>query len=148
MSDEPADLADLADLVLTVAREIQLRGFGDTGALALTATEGNVMRYIDRHPGSTPRVVAAATGVQPSNLSATLRSLEEKGLIERVVDATDGRSARLRPLPFAAENLERVRASWVAFLGPVLEGVDAEAIRSTIELLELVEAGIVTARLA
>ena len=95
-SDQPEDQwAEFADHVLEIAREIQVRGYTSPEAVSLTSSEGTVMRYLFRHPGALPSEVASATGLQRSNLSAVLRGLEEKGLVEHTVE---GRSFIYRPL--------------------------------------------------
>ena len=75
--------AELADRVLIIAREIQFRGYKNPRAVPLTATEGMVMRYLQDHPITAPNQIAAAVGLQRSNLSTLMRGLEREGLIER-----------------------------------------------------------------
>ena len=55
--------ADLADLILVIAREIQFHGYQDPEAVPLTQSEGMVMRYLQDHPGAAPSQIAAATGL-------------------------------------------------------------------------------------
>lgn len=116
------DLADLADLILQVARRIQTLEVGDTGGVALTHLEAMVMSRIDDDPGTTPKALGAALGLRSSNTSAALRSLEEKKLISRIPDAADGRVTRLHPTPLAAANLAQVRETWRRALAPALGG--------------------------
>jgi hypothetical protein len=77
--------------VLEIAREIQFRGYTSPEAVSLTPSEGTVMRYLFPHPGALSSQVASATGLRSSNLTAVLRGLEQKGLIERVADPEDAR---------------------------------------------------------
>src|SRR5262245_42582436 len=93
---EPA-WGDLADLALILAREIQLRGYRDPGAVPLTQSEGMVMRYLQDHPGTPPSQLADATGLQRANISAVLRGLERKGLAERRASPDDLRRATIHP---------------------------------------------------
>jgi DNA-binding MarR family transcriptional regulator len=69
-------LADLADVVMAVARAVKAQAAADPSVIDLPATEVTVLRYIDHHPDVSPSTVAAATGLQRSNLSRTLRDLE------------------------------------------------------------------------
>jgi hypothetical protein len=78
-------------VVLEIAREIQFRGYTSPEAVSLTPWEGTVMRYLFPHPGALSSQVASATGLRSSNLSAVLRGLEQKRLIERVADPEDVR---------------------------------------------------------
>jgi len=114
-----ATVADLADAVLHLARELK-RVADAAGTLQLTAGESRVMRYLDRHPGSTPSDVAHATGVLRSNLSHTLRKLEEAGMVERTPDPDDARTVRLTSTARAASNLELLKRAWVDALAPAL----------------------------
>ncbi|MBX7432229.1 MarR family winged helix-turn-helix transcriptional regulator [Mycobacterium sp. Y57] len=120
--DASADqLADLADLVLAVGRAVKAEVAADPSVLDLSVTEVTVMRYIDHHPGVGPSAVAAATGLQRSNLSRALRDLEAKGMVERTPDPADSRQAVLRGTAKSAENLVRLRAIWARLLGDALE---------------------------
>lgn len=136
-------LADLADLVLAVARAITIDAHLDPTIVDLTATEINVMRYVDRHPGTSPTAVAAATGLQRSNLSRALRDLEAKGMVHRTADAADARQARLAPTARAAANLKRLRANWSRLLSSV--GPDRRNLESALAMLTELEAGLAAA---
>jgi DNA-binding MarR family transcriptional regulator len=132
--------ADFADHVLEIAREIQVRGYTSPEAVSLTPSEGAVMRRLFRHPGALPSDVAFATGLQRSNLSAVLRGLEDKGLIERVADPEDGRWVRIHPTPKAIRNYEIVRREWGA---AVAAAVDADpAVETVLPLLAKVRSGL------
>jgi DNA-binding MarR family transcriptional regulator len=138
--------ADFADDVLEIAREIQFRGYASPEAVSLTPSEGSVMRYLFRHPGALPSQVALATGLQRSNLSAVLRGLEEKGLIERVADPEDGRWVRIHPTPRAIGNYELVRREWGSAVAVAAEG--DPAVETALPLLAAVRAGLVRLRQA
>lgn len=69
------------------------------------------MRLLGRRPGTTVNVVARELGLQPSNVSASIRSLVERGLVERRRDPQDGRQVRLfltRTAQAARERRERL----------------------------------------
>jgi DNA-binding MarR family transcriptional regulator len=138
--------ADFADHVLEIAREIQVRGYASPEAVSLTPSEGTVMRYLFSHPGALPSEVASATGLQRSNLSAVLRGLEEKGLIERVADPDDGRWVRIHPTPRAIRNYELVRREWGSAVAEAAEG--DPAVKTALPLLAKVRAGLVRRRQA
>jgi DNA-binding MarR family transcriptional regulator len=104
--------ADLAEIVLTVAREIVMRETDVPDAVSLTPSNAQVMRYIDSHPGAMPSEAAEATGLLRSNLSTAIRELEKIGFIEKRRDPDDGRGIRLFSTAEAARNLEVIRAQW------------------------------------
>jgi DNA-binding MarR family transcriptional regulator len=136
-------LADLADLVLAIARVLNTEAHLEQQIVHLTATEINVMRYIDRHHGTSPTAVAAATGLQRSNLSRVLRDLEARGMVQRTADASDGRQARLEPTARAGANLRRLRANWSRLLS--VADVDRRDLDATLATLTEIEAGLVSA---
>jgi DNA-binding MarR family transcriptional regulator len=138
--------AEFADHVLEIAREIQVRGYTSPEAVSLTPSEGTVMRYLFPHPGALPSHVASATGLQRSNLSAVLRGLEEKGLIERVADPEDGRWVRIHPTPKATRNYEIVRGEWGAATAAAADG--DPTVETVLPLLAKVRAGLVRSRQA
>lgn len=134
-------LADLAFVLLGAARELQLQHAHDPRVVELTATEITVLRCIEDHPGTTPAAAATVTGLQRSNLSAALRVLAQKGMIERRPDPVDRRSHRLHPTPAAAENLIRLRAVWTRVLQEALRD-DLSGLEETVALLARLENGL------
>jgi DNA-binding MarR family transcriptional regulator len=136
--------ADFADHVLEIARELQFRGYASPEAVSLTPSEGTVMRYLFPRPSALPSQVASATGLQRSNLSAVLRGLEEKGLIERVADPDDGRWVRIHPTARAIRNYELVRREWASAVASAAE--DDPAVETVLPLLAKVHGGLVRLR--
>jgi DNA-binding MarR family transcriptional regulator len=136
--------AEFADHVLEIAREIQFRGYTSPEAVSLTPSEGTVMRYLFPHPGALASEVADATGLQRSNLSAVLRGLEKKGLIERVADPEDGRWVRILPTAQAIRNYELVRREWASIVATAAEG--DPGVGTVLPMLAKVRAGLVRLR--
>ena len=135
-------LADLADVVMAVSRAIKLRTAADPAVLDLSTTEVTVLRFIDHHPGISPSAVAAATGLQRSNLSRALRALEAKQLVRRSADPADNRQSLLQSTALAAENLAHIRAIWSGLLRDALEGAGEHDIASALALLGTLERGL------
>ncbi|MGV9361066.1 MarR family winged helix-turn-helix transcriptional regulator [Amycolatopsis sp. NPDC003731] len=117
--------ADLADLVLNVARLIRLRTPAGPEVVRLTATERQVMRIVDLDPGCTPSRIAERTGLQRTNVSTALRGLEAKGLLTR---AGHGRTVTVHPTELARTNLEVLRGAWSELLADLLADIDPDAI--------------------
>ena len=137
--------ARLADLVLIIAREIQFRGYGDERAVALTASEGMVMRFLQGKPVAAPNEIAAAVGLQRSNLSTLLRGLESKGLIERRSSTDDRRGVMVRLTERGAKNYVRVRREWGDAVSRAAAH-DAHNLNAALRLLGEIEAGLVKMR--
>ena len=145
------EFADLAEAIIGVARELRLRldtaAASDAEIVELTASEAHVMRHIDHHPGVAPSDLARATGLQRSNMSTALRSLENRGFVERRADPHDARGVNLYPTDRAGDNLERLRRQWAQLLNNCLRG-DRQGVTAAKELLERVEAALMDDRLA
>jgi DNA-binding MarR family transcriptional regulator len=137
--------ADLADLVLIISREIQFRGYTDERALRLSPSEGMVMRYLQHDPAAPPSRIAAATGIQRTNLSATLRGLEDKGLIERHAGSSDGRGVTVHPTERGRSNYAIVRQEWATAVSAAADH-DTNNLDAALTLLTAVERGLTKAR--
>jgi DNA-binding MarR family transcriptional regulator len=136
----PADeerWADLADLVLIISRELQYRGYSDERAVSLTQSEGVVMRYLLHGEPAAPSQIAAATGLQRTNLSTTLRGLEHKGLIQRQANPSDGRGVTVSPTEDGRSNYALVRREWATAVGAAA-GRDTTHLDATLTLLTAV----------
>jgi DNA-binding MarR family transcriptional regulator len=137
--------AELADHVLIIAREIQFRGYQDPRAVPLTATEGMVMRYLQDHPIAAPKQIAAAVGLQRSNLSTLMRDLERKGLIERTMSEGDRRGVTVRLTEVGRRNYLVVRREWAAAVAKAVE-YDTRGLGGALGLLRDIAAGLIAMR--
>ena len=137
--------ARLADLVLIIAREIQYRGYGDERAVSLTATEGMVMRYLQRHPVAQPNQIAAAVGLQRSNLSTLLRGLEAKGLLDRRTSPDDRRGVTVHLTERGVTNYAVVRRAWARAVAKAA-GNDTDNLDAALDLLGQIESGLIETR--
>lgn len=141
----PVRWADLADLILIIAREIQFRGYSDDRALSLTQSEGMVMRHLVAQASATPSQIAAATGLQRTNVSTVLRDLEGKGLIERHVDPADRRGVSVHRTRRGADNYALVRKEWGAAVSAAAGG-DTSKLDHALALLRSIEIGLIATR--
>ncbi|WP_431035681.1 MarR family winged helix-turn-helix transcriptional regulator [Streptomyces sp. P6-2-1] len=133
--NQPSRLFELADLILAVGRHIEASK--EAAAESGTPLEGAVMRFIDRHPGTTAREAAEATRLISSNFSRAVRGLEKKGLVRRDADEHDARRVRLYPTRKAQENLQRLRDVWARLLdGTVTDPDEIDAVISTLQQIE------------
>ena len=143
-ADDPR-WAELADLALVIAREIQFLGYHDPEAVPLTQTEGTVMRYLNAHDGAAPSVIAAETGLQRTNLATVLTGLQRKGLIERRQCPQDGRAATIHTTEHGRANYAVVRREWAEAVSTAAER-DSAHLDSALALLREVRTGLVEAR--
>ncbi|MFJ3415334.1 MULTISPECIES: MarR family transcriptional regulator [unclassified Streptomyces] len=136
MDEEQASrLFELADRILAVGRHIGASKEGEVESG--TPLQGAVMRYIDRHPGTTAREAAEATQMISSNFSRAVRGLEQAGLVRRDADEHDARRVRLYPTEKAQENLQRLREVWSGLLAEaVTDADDIDAVIATLRAIE------------
>ncbi|HEY7007773.1 MAG TPA: MarR family transcriptional regulator [Jatrophihabitantaceae bacterium] len=137
--------AELADLILVIAREIQFRGYQDDRAIPLSQSEGVVMRYLNAHGPAAPSRIAAATGLQRTNLSTVLRTLEQRELIERTANPHDGRAVTVRPTSRGRTNYRLVRREWAAEISQAA-GADGTGLDQAVSLLHAIADGLATTR--
>ncbi len=90
---------------------------------SLPASELEVMRLLVRRPALSVGEVAEELALQAANVSATIRSLLARGLLERRRDRSDGRVARLYPTARARRTRESRERAWGAALQGRLAGL-------------------------
>lgn len=118
MSDDTGEAADhpqyrlLAELVIDIAREIQLRAVQTTPVIPLTQTQGQVMRFVHSNPGCSASDIADGSGLQRANVSTALRELRGRGYITSRRDDDDGRAIRIEATELADETIGKLRTSW------------------------------------
>ena len=137
-------LANLAMLVNSISREINLQTEANDDMLHLTASEINVLSYIDVHPGTLPRDAALDVGLQRSNMSVVLRGLSAKGLIDTIPDKDDGRKIHLYSTNEASRNLEQRRALWSAILFKT--DCEHECLRNSLQTLTRINVSLLEMR--
>lgn len=135
-----AQLADLADAVLELAHQLDLRNPDLRDVVPLTGTEMAVIRQVHRAPRSTPSEIAEATGLRRSNVSTAVRALEVGGLVVREHIAGNARSVALVPTPLANDSVARINAYWATLLGDVSEELLADGIAAAPALARIAAA--------
>ncbi|GAA3918317.1 MarR family winged helix-turn-helix transcriptional regulator [Microbacterium invictum] len=139
----------LAELVIDVAREIQLRAVQTTPVVPLTQTQGQVMRYVHNHPECSASDIADGSGLQRANVSTALRELRGRGYITSRRDDVDGRAIRIASTGLADQTIERLRASWADLIAHAWAGGDDPAGNSpgqAIEVLDRIRSGLIADR--
>jgi DNA-binding MarR family transcriptional regulator len=90
-ADDAAEIAAALQLIVgRIARKMRAAK-NAVGDLALS--ESSVLARLDRDGPASPGSLAEQEGVRPQAMAATLAALEERGLVSRGPDATDGRRA-------------------------------------------------------
>jgi DNA-binding MarR family transcriptional regulator len=91
----------------------------------LPRSELEVMRMLGRRPGCGVAAVARELGLQASNVSASVRSLVHKGLVERRSSVDDQRQVRLYLTPRAKTSRRARERRWGQDLGALLDQLPA-----------------------
>lgn len=80
-----------------------------------TMATGYVLLSIDKDTGTPSTALGPRMGMEATSLSRTLKSMEDKGLIERRPNPADGRSVLVFLTPFGIEKREDARAAVINF---------------------------------
>ncbi|MFT2815781.1 MarR family winged helix-turn-helix transcriptional regulator [Leifsonia sp. A12D58] len=131
------NLADFADAIREIARQLALSREDLREIGSLTGTEVAVIREVHRSTRISPTRLAAATGLKRSNVSTAIRSLEARGLLERRTAEGNDRSVELVATQLATENLQRMRSIWSEKLRRVPEPLVTDGVRATSALRDL-----------
>ena len=105
--------SQLAKVLGRIGRGLRYHTRAQREALAITQSEGELLRLLDRRPGIRVHDAASELGIASNSVSTLVRQLARAGLLERSADPQDGRAACLRLTPLADE--------WVTQLGNARE---------------------------
>jgi len=105
----------------------------------LSPAQASALGSVHRHGSPTLGELAALEQVQPPTMTRIVAGLAEAGMVTRVADANDRRSARVRSTPLGERALERMRTRKNAFLLRRLGELGPEEQRHVAELVALLE---------
>jgi DNA-binding MarR family transcriptional regulator len=105
----------------------------------LSPALASALGSVRRHGSPTLGELAAIEQVQPPSMTRIVASLTEAGMVTRVADANDRRSARVRVTPAGERALERIRTRKNAFLLRRLGELSADEQQQAAELVGLLE---------
>lgn len=107
---------------------VRLRRLGERGAQVepLPLSEIEVLTWVAEHPGTTVTGMARALGLQHSNVSATVRRLVGRGLVERREDPEDARRTRVHPTERASADKRAIDAAWTRDVRVLLDTLPAD----------------------
>lgn len=140
-ADVDRQWADLVGLTLSVCRELRRYRPGDR----LTPSQVVVLEHLEREGPTAPSLIAAATGLQRTNLSTTLRGLERSGLVRRQADPRDGRGITVSATPRGTQRYDQVRREWAGLVAGAAAGGDVH-LGAALTLLTTIRDGLSTTR--
>jgi DNA-binding MarR family transcriptional regulator len=105
----------------------------------LSPAQASALGSVSRHGNPTLGELAALEHVQPPTMTRIVAGLADAGMVTRVADANDRRSARVRITPAGERVLQTMRTRKTAFLLRRLGQLSAEEQRHATELVALLE---------
>jgi DNA-binding MarR family transcriptional regulator len=87
---------------------------------------GYILLNIDQENGTPSTALGPKMGMEATSLSRILKSMEEKGLIERKPNPLDGRGVFICLTPFGLEKREDAKAAVLTFNQSLYANIDAE----------------------
>lgn len=101
----------------------------EAGKKGSTMATGFALISIDPEHGTPSTALGPKMGIEATSLSRTLKSMEEKGLIERRPNPEDGRGVLIHLTPFGKEMRDFSKHVVLAFDDAVQKNVPAEELR-------------------
>ncbi|MEE2032005.1 MarR family winged helix-turn-helix transcriptional regulator [Rhodococcus chondri] len=129
----------LADSVRTLVWTLQRFGEREAGLTGLSQSEIEVLRILFDHPGATVSDVARLLGLQSSNVSATVRSMTQRGLVTRTANPRDRRSYHLHRTALAERNGDMIRHMWTTGVRRLLSEIDPDDAAALVDVAPLLE---------
>jgi DNA-binding MarR family transcriptional regulator len=105
----------------------------------LSPAQASALGSVSRHGSPTLGELAALEQVQPPTMTRIVSSLADAGMVTRMADAKDRRSARVQVTPAGERALDRMRTRKNAFLLRRLDELDPDEQRQAAELVALLE---------
>jgi DNA-binding MarR family transcriptional regulator len=102
----------VAETLFDTSANIRLRAPTAAGLAELPPSEIEVLRLVNMHPGCGILFITEHTKMRQANVSTTVRSLVERGLLQKQVDPRDRRAVQLWPTPQASDDLRALREVW------------------------------------
>jgi DNA-binding MarR family transcriptional regulator len=110
------DLDDLmphvTEILIDTAANLRLQAPTEAGLAELPPSELEVLRLVSMHPGCGILFITEHAKMRQANASTTVRSLVERGLLQKQVDPRDRRAVRLSTTPQASRDLQALREVW------------------------------------
>lgn len=103
-----------------------------------TMATGFALLSIDRENGSPSTTLGPKMGMEATSLTRTLKTMEEKGLIERKKNPVDGRGVLINLTPFGMEKRELSKQTVLRFNEVIKQNISEEKIQHFIEVADTI----------
>ncbi len=105
----------------------------------MTQSIGFILLNIDPRNGTPSTQLGPKMGMEPTSLSRTLKTMEDKGFITRLQDENDRRIMRICLTDEGKRMREVSKSSVVRFNEKVLDQVSEEKFQNFIEVIQIIE---------
>jgi MarR family transcriptional regulator, organic hydroperoxide resistance regulator len=123
------------DYILKTTWQAVARMYNEEAAkYGASMATGFALLNIDREEGTPSTALAPSMGMEASSLTRTLKTMEEKGLIERRRNPDDGRGVLIHLTEFGKEKRELSRQTVFKFNDIVKANIPAEKLQHFIEV--------------
>lgn len=103
-----------------------------------TMATGFALLSIDKESGTPSTALGPRMGMEATSLTRTLKSMEEKGLIERKKNPEDGRGVLIYLTEFGKEKRELSKNTVLKFNEIIKQNVSEEKLNHFIEVAEII----------
>ena len=103
-----------------------------------TMATGFALLSIDPEEGTPSTALGPKMGMEATSLSRTLKSMEERGLIERKPNPADGRGVLIFLTEFGKENRDFSRDRVLKFNDAIRQNIDAEKVDHFFEVINVI----------
>ena len=124
--------------VVRTARRLRQEAAGE--GTGLTPTASSALAAVDCHGPLTPSELAEIERVKRPTATRVLRVLEEKGLVDRAPDPSDGRSCLVSVNAAGRERLRRMRGRKNAYLARRMRDLPDEDVQTLERAAEILGA--------
>ncbi|MAZ29630.1 MAG: MarR family transcriptional regulator [Cytophagaceae bacterium] len=104
----------------------------------VTMATGFALLSIDPHEGTPSTALGPRMGMEATSLSRTLKSMEERGLIQRKPNPADGRGVLIHLTEFGLKNRELSKEKVLRFNEVVHETVDEVKIKHFFDVIHAI----------
>lgn len=127
------------DYVLRATWQAVARMYNEEAAkYDATMATGFALLSIEKEDGTPSTALGPRMGMEATSLTRTLKSMEEKGLIERKKNPEDGRGVLLYLTPFGKEKRELSKNTVLKFNETVRQHVSEEKLQHFYEVAETI----------
>ena len=105
----------------------------------LPMTAASLFSTIEANPDATLSELAALEGVAPPTITRLIGVLEQRGLVERVADAADGRVSRVRLTRRGVEQHTTWRAEYLEWFDEKLAALPREERANLVRSIDVLE---------